>query len=152
MKAARDFEEHWAPYTGWVHTPSQATGANTHTHILHTHTHTHLTHTHILHTHTSYTHTHTHAHAHVQCSLLTVPSVTTPWSSTTLGWWNWPMMAASCRNLTLSIMVALDLSVLIATSRGLWRSSRCHSPRCTLPNWPDPSCSRILWDKRKKWV
>ena len=70
------------------------------------------------------------------------PTVTTPRSFTTLGCLNWPLMAASCRNLTLSSCEALDCSVFTATSTV--PAGDCHIPLFTVPNWPEPRCSVIL--------
>ena len=58
---------------------------------------------------------------------------------------NCPMMAASLRNLTLSSGVALELSILMATS---WEwPPCCHTPLWTVPNSPDPRCpvNLALW-------
>ena len=71
-------------------------------------------------------------------------SLTMPWSLTTLGCRNWPMMAPSCRNLTLSSSLADDLRVFMATSSvelGL-----CHTPLLTVPNCPEPRHSVALCD------
>ena len=70
------------------------------------------------------------------------PTVTTPRSFTTLGCLNCPLMAASCRNLTLSSCEALDCSVFTATSTA--PVGDCHIPLFTVPNWPEPRCSVIL--------
>ena len=70
------------------------------------------------------------------CILTGSPMVTTPCSLTTLGWWNWPIMAASCRNFTLSSSEVLSLSVLIAT--GTDPVGVVHTPLLTVPNCPDP--------------
>ena len=70
------------------------------------------------------------------------PTVTTPRSFTTLGCLNCPLMAASCRNLTLSSCEALDCSVFTATSTA--PAGDCHIPLFTVPNWPEPRCSVIL--------
>ena len=51
------------------------------------------------------------------------PRVTTPYSSTTLGWRNWPMMAASCRNRTVSLAEDPSFRVLIAHSTSAPSSS-----------------------------
>ena len=71
------------------------------------------------------------------------PTVTTPCSLTILGWWNCPMMAASCRNLTFSSSEASGRSVLIATSTG--PSGESHTPLSTRPNCPDPRGHVVLW-------
>ena len=70
------------------------------------------------------------------------PIVTTPMSLTTLGWWNCPLMAASCRNLTFSVSLASSFSIFTATS--LDPPERSHTPFMTLPNWPEPSESESL--------
>ena len=75
------------------------------------------------------------------------PRVTTPWRLTTLRCWNWPLMAASCRNLTSSFSPIPSFSVLMAT--GITPTGDCHRPLSTLPNWPDPKCSVILHVQRK---
>jgi len=70
------------------------------------------------------------------------PTVTTPCSWTTLGCLNWPLMAASCRNFTLSASDVPPFSILIATSS--CPISDCHLPLFTTPNWPDPRLSPLL--------
>ena len=69
-------------------------------------------------------------------------SLTIPCSLTTFGCLNWPMMAPSCRNLTLSDSWADDLRVLMATS--ILALGDCHIPRLTVPNCPDPRHSVAL--------
>ena len=64
------------------------------------------------------------------------PTVTTPWSLRTLGWWNCPMMAASCKNFTFSVSSASSVNVFTAISFG--PAGEYHSPLLTCPNWPDP--------------
>ena len=64
------------------------------------------------------------------------PTVTTPMSLTTLGCQNCPLMAASCRNFTVSSSVEPSLSILTATSLEL--PGRSHVPFITVPNWPEP--------------
>ena len=76
-------------------------------------------------------------------------SLTMPWSLTTFGCLNWPMMAPSCRNLTLSSSLADDLRVFMATSSG--ELGLCHTPLLTVPNWPEPRHSVALcgtWERR----
>ncbi len=70
------------------------------------------------------------------------PTVTTPYSLTTLGCRNCPMMAASWRNLTLSISEAIGCRVLTATS--IDSTLVVHTPMLTVPNWPEPRCLIIL--------
>ena len=79
------------------------------------------------------------------CLLTGSPTVTTPRSFTTLECLNCPLMAASCRNLTLSSCEALDCSVFTATSTA--PAGDCHIPLFTVPNWPEPRCSVILKKK-----
>ena len=75
--------------------------------------------------------------------MLTGPAtVTTPCNVTMLAWWNCPMMAASCRNLTFSTSDASFFSVFMATSTG--PSGELHTPFSTHPNCPEPRCSPIL--------
>jgi len=64
----------------------------------------------------------------------------------TLGCLNCPMMAASCRNFTLSSCVKLPSRDFTATSTlGLFLYvTGLHSPRFTVPNWPLPRCSWSL--------
>ncbi len=82
-------------------------------------------------------------HAHDYHAPLTgSPTVTTPYSLTTLGCRNWPMMAASWRNLTLSISEAIGCRVLTATS--VDSTLVVHTPMLTVPNWPEPRCLIIL--------
>ena len=57
------------------------------------------------------------------------PTVTTPCSLTMLGWWNWPLMAASCRNLTIFSSEVSTFSVFTATSTG--PSKESHTPLFT---------------------
>ena len=76
------------------------------------------------------------------CLLTGSPTVTTPRSFTTLGCLNCPLIAASCRNLTLSSCDALDCSVFTATSTA--PAGDCHIPLFTVPNWPEPRCCVIL--------
>ena len=82
----------------------------------------------------------TYVHWWCSCSnkqvLTGFPIVTTPCSLTMLGWWNWPMMAASCRNLTFSFSEASTLSVFMATSTS--PPGECHIPLSTLPKCPEP--------------
>ncbi len=70
------------------------------------------------------------------CWLTGFPIVTTPSNVIMFGWWNWPLMAASCRNLTSSSSVALLFKVLMATSISFLL--KVHFPFATLPNCPDP--------------
>ena len=65
---------------------------------------------------------------------------------TTLGCLNWPMMAASCRNLILSCSSDPSFSVFTATSTSS-PVVECHTPRCTLPNWPEPRKLPSLVDR-----
>ncbi len=82
-------------------------------------------------------------HAHDYHAPLTgSPTVTTPYSLTTLGCRNCPMMAASWRNLTLSAAGASGLSVFTASCRVLLEMD--HMPLHTCPNCPDPNCSMML--------
>ena len=60
----------------------------------------------------------------------------------TLGWWNWPIVAASCKNLTLSTSFALSCSIFTATS--FKPESECQMPLCTCPNRPDPRWPIVL--------
>lgn len=78
-----------------------------------------------------------------QTMLTGLPTVTTPSSLTTLGWWNWPLMAASWRNFTTSPCEAPGLSIFTATSN-CTSFDACHSPLCTIPNCPAPSWVFIL--------
>ena len=64
------------------------------------------------------------------------PTVTTPYSFTTLGWLNWPMMAASCRNLTWSS--SHDPSFIVLTATSVYPECVYHTPRFTIPNCPEP--------------
>ena len=84
----------------------------------------------------------------VGCLLTGSPTVTTPRSFTTLECLNCPLMAASCRNLTLSSCEVLDCSVFTATSTA--PAGDCHIPLFTVPNWPEPRCSVILKEKKQK--
>ena len=68
--------------------------------------------------------------------------MTTPYSFTTLGWLNCPMMAASCRNLTVSSSVVFGFSVFTAIS--IVQPENFHSPLHTWPNCPDPNFSSNL--------
>ena len=70
-------------------------------------------------------------------------SVTTPCNCTTLLCTNWPIMAASLRNFTLSDSEHCELRVFTATCTGSTEPLD-HKPRWTVPNSPDPSCSKIL--------
>ena len=65
------------------------------------------------------------------------PTVTTPSSCTMLGCLNWPLMAASCRNLTVSFSEVPSCSTFTATSTHAFPS--CHTPLFTVPNCPEPS-------------
>ena len=83
--------------------------------------------------------------------------VTTPYSFTTLGWLNCPMMAASCRNLTLSSSFTPGFRVLTAT--GTSPSGDHHTPLSTVPNWPEPRWSTtlhrehgLMWNKQSMTV
>ena len=80
-----------------------------------------------------------------QILLTGCPVVTTPINFTTLGCLNWPLMAASWRNLTLSASQLPGLSVFTATSTGPLGED--HTPWETIPNWPEPKCLVML----KKW-
>ena len=60
----------------------------------------------------------------------------------TLGWWNCPIVAASCKNLTLSNSLALSCSIFTATS--CEPESECQMPLCTCPNRPDPRWLIVL--------
>ena len=82
-------------------------------------------------------------HNYITSTQLTGCSVvTTPYSFTTLGWLNCPMMAASCRNLTLSSSFTPGFRVLTAT--GTSPSGDRHTPLSTVPNWPEPRWSTTL--------
>ena len=71
------------------------------------------------------------------------PSVTTPYSIITLGCLNWAIMAASCRNLTLSSFWDLVGSrTLIATSYSPFGDF--HFPLWTPPNCPCPNADFVL--------
>ena len=70
-------------------------------------------------------------------------SVTTPCRRTMLSPSNWPIMAASLRNFTLSDSEHCELRVFTATCTGS-AEPLVHKPRCTVPNSPDPSCCRKL--------
>ena len=59
-----------------------------------------------------------------------------------LGCQNCPLMAASCMNLILSSSEDPSLSIFTATSFD--PPERSHTPFMTLPNWPEPSCSKSL--------
>ena len=63
-------------------------------------------------------------------------------SCTMLGCLNWPMMAASCRNLIVSSPVGFGCNILTATS--LLPLEACQIPLFTVPNCPDPKYSVIL--------
>ena len=97
------------------------------------------------HNHHLHKHTHDQRRGSNSLSQLTgSPTVTTPWSLTMLGCLNWPLMAASCRNLSLSSSLDSGLRVLIATSTGE-PPPASHFPRFTTPNCPDPNDSPTLW-------
>ena len=70
------------------------------------------------------------------------PTVTTPWSVMTPGCQNWPMMAASCRNLTESLSEAFSLSFFTATNMDSF--SHIHSPLQMVAKCPEPIFSSIL--------
>jgi len=53
-----------------------------------------------------------------------------------------PIIAASCRNFSLSSCEALDCRVFTATSMA--PAGDCHISLFTVPNWPEPRCSVIL--------
>ena len=77
------------------------------------------------------------------------PTVTIPCSLTMLGWWNWPMMAASCRNFTFSPSGDSSFKVLMATSTG--SPGECHTPLLTHPNCPEPSLVVVLQSNRMQY-
>ena len=76
--------------------------------------------------------------------------MTTPYNLTTLGWKNCPMMAASCRNFTLSDFITLGLSVFTATSSGRGFAGKFQTALFTLPNCPEPKWPVILRQDRGK--
>ena len=78
------------------------------------------------------------------------PTVTTPISLTTLGCQNCPLMAASCKNLTLSCSEEPSFSTFTATS--LDPPERSHTPFITVPNCPDPSWSLTLHNTHVRWL
>lgn len=76
------------------------------------------------------------------------PTVTIPCSRTMLGWQNWPMMAASCRNLVCSISGASGFNVFTATST--LPPVFCHTPLCTVPKCPEPMLAVTL-EEKERW-
>ena len=64
------------------------------------------------------------------------PSITTPCSRTTLGCLNCPIMAASWRNLTLSISDKSTVRLFTATCIDSWWLYQVAF--LTFPNWPEP--------------
>jgi len=78
----------------------------------------------------------------VQYRLTGSPRVTTPYRDTTLGWENWPIMAASWRNFTLSPSEVPGHNSFMATSTS--PLGHCQNPLLTVPKWPEPKCSMIL--------
>ena len=79
---------------------------------------------------------------------LTGSSKTTPKTLRILGCLNCPMMATSCKNLTLISSSAASLIDFTATStvffvsrRTPWSLLDVHNPRCTVPNSPVPKQS-----------
>ena len=72
--------------------------------------------------------------------------VMTPAILMMLGCLNCPMMAASCRNFTLSSSVDSPSRDFTATSTPelLLEGEGLHTPRFTVPNWPLPRYSCIL--------
>ena len=88
---------------------------------------------------------------HMQCTHTTShtgpPSLTIPWSRITLGCLNWAIMAASCRNLTLSSSLwdLVGSRTLIATSHSPFGDF--HFPLWTPPNCPCPNADFVL----KEW-
>lgn len=79
------------------------------------------------------------------------PIVTIPYSFTTFGWWNCPMMAASLMNFTLSFSPAPSLKVFRATSIML-PFGVLHVPLFTFPNSPHPRCPNTLWEVIGQWT
>ena len=59
-----------------------------------------------------------------------------------LGCLNWPMIAASCRNMMVSWLAGFDCNILTATS--LSPPGVFQTPLFTVPNFPDPKCSVAL--------
>ena len=76
--------------------------------------------------------------------LASEPSETMPYRSTTLGCLNCAIIAASCRNLTLSSCSVPELRVLMATSIG-GALLFFHTPMLTSPKWPFPMWFLILY-------
>ena len=73
------------------------------------------------------------------------PSATIPYNWITFGCLNCAMMAASCRNLTLSSWWdVVGSSILMATSRSHF--GVLHFPMWTPPNWPCPQDNCVLND------
>ena len=68
----------------------------------------------------------------INMSLTGSATVTTPCNVTMLTWWNWPMMAASCRNWSSPLQ-------LFHFSVSLWQHQQVHQESC-----PEPRCSPIL--------
>ena len=68
--------------------------------------------------------------------------VTNPNNFTTLVWLNWPMMAASCSNFTLSPLEESDCSILTAINKEL--SEILHDALDTVPKFPDPRYFKVL--------
>ena len=82
--------------------------------------------------------------APLRLELTGFPTVTTPNSRMMLGWKNWPMMAASWRNLTISNSELPTLSFFKAASVGPHGAS--HTPLSTVPNCPAPKFPVILYE------
>ena len=83
--------------------------------------------------------------SHTDCKLTGSSTVTTPCNEITLVCQNWPMIAASCKNNTLSFSEATSLSLLTATCTH--SSSHDHKPLKILAKFPDPICSKNLWER-----
>ena len=74
----------------------------------------------------------------------------TPNSLMTWGWWNCPMMAASCKSFTRLTLLSLVTRVFTATS--VTPLGDFKVPLLTLPNCPDPNNSSILFKTQSNLV
>ena len=72
-----------------------------------------------------------------------VPTVTTPCSAMTLGCQNWPMMAASCRNL-IGLLSWTHFFLSVFTATNMDSPSHTHRPLQMLAEKPEPICSSNL--------
>lgn len=70
------------------------------------------------------------------------PCFTTPNSFTIFGWWNWPIMAASCNNLILSSSDDCWIKAFTATSYS--ELPWLHKPLLTVEKAPSPTFFIIL--------